>query len=193
MPSATVTPAVPDAEAMIQEVYNMTGVQDLSVLSHAVNMLSTLDPVIVQTLGVLPQETLQQFITGNMNALSSQSTLDQFKAALSSGTVNIESLQASLLSHASNAAAVSPQKVPSIMEIDEFSSSPRLSNKQHDDRQHRAGNKLLQSQAPSGHQRSREPTRMGVSHRHDLPNKGSSYRNERRGGGRRADLSRHGR
>ena len=93
------TPNVPTADAMIQEVYNMTGVQDLSVISHAVNVLSTLDPVVVQTLGTLPQETLQQFMTGDVAALGSQETLEQFKDAIASGTVDIKALEESISAH----------------------------------------------------------------------------------------------
>ena len=84
---------------MIQEVYNMTGVQDLSVISHAVNVLSTLDPVVVQTLGTLPQETLQQFMTGDVAARGSQETLEQFKDATASGTVDIKALEESISAH----------------------------------------------------------------------------------------------
>ena len=89
---------------MIEEVYNMTGVQDLSVISHAVNVLSTLDPVVVQTLGTLPQETLQQFMTGDVAALGSQETLEQFKDAIASGTVDIKALEESISAHTAAAA-----------------------------------------------------------------------------------------
>ena len=81
---------------MIHQVCDMTGVQDLSVISRALGVLSSLDPVIVQTLGALPPDTLQEFMSGNMQALTSQPTVQHLKRAISSGEVDLKKLQMSL-------------------------------------------------------------------------------------------------
>ena len=81
-----------EVDAVLQ-VQQMTGIADISIAAKAMHVFSQMDPVMIQTIGMLGPDTIQELTSGNPDALKRIPNYEEIVDGILKGKINPHKMQ----------------------------------------------------------------------------------------------------